>query len=158
MQEKKQLVHHTKEESKKTKMEAIDAKLSGSMLHTIEQLRQPGGSTWLGVMPLEKHGFNLNKGEFRDALLTETKAAFTGKGFAYPGYIKHGEVRVREFQDSDYDTITCDTDYHKLLKKKGNARHDSNVENIINDEPDINEDDNTDSNNEEYDDSGGNGN
>ena len=34
----------------------------------LEQLSQPGASSWLGAIPLESQGFNLNKGEFQDAL------------------------------------------------------------------------------------------
>ena len=35
---------------------------------TLEQHSEPGSSSWLGALPLRDHGFNLNKGEFRDAL------------------------------------------------------------------------------------------
>ena len=34
----------------------------------IEQLSEPGASSWLGALPIESHGFNLTKGEFQDAL------------------------------------------------------------------------------------------
>ena len=34
----------------------------------IEQLSQPGASTWLSALPLKEQGFNLNKGEFQDAM------------------------------------------------------------------------------------------
>ena len=51
------------------------------------------------------------------ALLKSTKDALTGKGFAYPGYVKDGEVRVRTFEFGPYEVITCDDDYKKLLAK-----------------------------------------
>ena len=35
---------------------------------TIEQLSEPGASSWLGALPLQEQGFNLTKGEFQDAL------------------------------------------------------------------------------------------
>ena len=35
---------------------------------SLEQLSQPGASSWLGALPLKSQGFNLNKGEFQDAL------------------------------------------------------------------------------------------
>ena len=34
----------------------------------LEQLSDPGASSWLGALPLQSQGFNLNKGEFQDAL------------------------------------------------------------------------------------------
>ena len=38
------------------------------MKRNLEQLREPGASSWLSARPLKEHGFNLNKGEFQDAL------------------------------------------------------------------------------------------
>ena len=35
---------------------------------SIEQLSEPGASSWLGALPLDTHGFNLTKSEFQDAL------------------------------------------------------------------------------------------
>lgn len=34
----------------------------------LEELSQPGASSWLGALPLSDQGFNLNKNEFQDAL------------------------------------------------------------------------------------------
>ena len=34
----------------------------------LEQLAEPGASSWLGAFPLKEHGFNLNKSEFQDAV------------------------------------------------------------------------------------------
>ena len=39
-----------------------------SMVRTIEQLSEPGASSWLGALPLESQGFNLTKAEFQDAM------------------------------------------------------------------------------------------
>ena len=39
-----------------------------SMQRNIEQLSEPGASSWLGALPLAEQGFNLTKGEFHDAL------------------------------------------------------------------------------------------
>ena len=33
-----------------------------------ELASEKGASSWLAVLPIEEHGFHLNKGEFRDAL------------------------------------------------------------------------------------------
>ena len=35
---------------------------------SLEQTSEAGASSWLGALPLQKHGFNLNKGEFQDSL------------------------------------------------------------------------------------------
>ena len=38
------------------------------MKRTLEQLAEPGASSWVGALPLKEHGFNLNKSEFNDAM------------------------------------------------------------------------------------------
>ena len=37
-----------------------------AMQRTIEQLSEPGASSWLAALPLESHSFNLTKAEFQD--------------------------------------------------------------------------------------------
>ena len=39
-----------------------------TMKKNLEQLAQPGASSWLSALPLKEQGFNLNKSEFQDAL------------------------------------------------------------------------------------------
>ena len=41
---------------------------SSETQRSLEQLSEPGASSWLGALPLETQGFNLTKGEFQDAL------------------------------------------------------------------------------------------
>jgi len=36
--------------------------------HNIEQLAEPGASSWLSAFPLKEQGFNLNESEFQDAI------------------------------------------------------------------------------------------
>ena len=43
------------------------------MQRTIEQLSEPGASSWLGALPLQEQGFNLTKAEFHDALALRYK-------------------------------------------------------------------------------------
>ena len=43
------------------------------MQRNIEQLSEPGASSWLGALPLQAQGFNLTKGEFQDALALRYK-------------------------------------------------------------------------------------
>ena len=38
------------------------------MQSNLEQLSEPGASSWLGALPLQDQDFNLTKGEFQDAL------------------------------------------------------------------------------------------
>ena len=43
-------------------------KQTTEMKRNLEQLSQPGASSWIGAIPLKDQGFNLNKSEFNDAL------------------------------------------------------------------------------------------
>jgi len=52
----------------KERIAAVDESLAPETRRIIHQCREPGASNWLSALPLEKHGFNLNKSEFRDAL------------------------------------------------------------------------------------------
>ena len=57
-----------KREQANIKANLVSASLSPETKRAIDQAKEPGASHWLSVLPLEKHGFNLNKGEFKDAL------------------------------------------------------------------------------------------
>ena len=52
----------------KQKQSNIKANQEPSMQRNLEQLSEPGASSWLGALPLQEQGFNLTKGEFQDAL------------------------------------------------------------------------------------------
>ena len=43
------------------KIEQVENSLPTETLRIIEQTKQPGASNWLSVLPLEEHGFSLNK-------------------------------------------------------------------------------------------------
>ena len=43
-------------------------KQTPDMRRNLKQVSERGDSSWLSARPLEKHGFNMNKGEFQDAL------------------------------------------------------------------------------------------
>ena len=55
-------------EKAKDKKKCIIANQSIEMKRTLEQLAEPGASSWVGALPLKDQGFNLNKSEFQDAL------------------------------------------------------------------------------------------
>ena len=46
----------------------IKSEQTTSCQRTLEQLSEPGASSWLGALPLQSEGLNLTKGEFQDAL------------------------------------------------------------------------------------------
>ena len=52
----------------KAKTAQITEQLSTRTRKNIEQVREPGASSWLNVLPLENHHLNLNKSDFKDAL------------------------------------------------------------------------------------------
>ena len=48
--------------------ENIRSSQEPNLQRKLEQLSEPGASSWLGALPLQEQGFNLTKGEFQDAL------------------------------------------------------------------------------------------
>ena len=46
----------------------LESKLPDVTKRAVEQAQLKGASSWLNVLPVEEHGFTLNKGEFRDAI------------------------------------------------------------------------------------------
>ena len=50
------------------KIEGVKLSQDANTQRVLEQLSEPGASSWLGALPLESQGFNLTKGEFQDAL------------------------------------------------------------------------------------------
>ena len=48
--------------------ESVEQSLDPSRLRALKQAQEKGASSWLCALPLKEHGFNLNKGEFRDAI------------------------------------------------------------------------------------------
>ena len=56
----------------KTRIEEMNNNIKQSqtlqMQRTLEQLSEPGASSWLGALPIQEQGFNLTKSEFHDAL------------------------------------------------------------------------------------------
>ena len=59
---------HLKENKIKGKIDDVRKQLKPENLHIFRQNRQAGASSWLNVLAVSEHGFNLNKNEFRDAI------------------------------------------------------------------------------------------
>ena len=57
-----------KSEALKQKSNLIDQSVPADVHRNLLQAREQGASSWLSALPLEKHGFALNKSEFRDAI------------------------------------------------------------------------------------------
>ena len=47
---------------------SVEQYLPSATQRAMHQAQDKGASSWLSALPLKEHGFNLNKGEFRDAL------------------------------------------------------------------------------------------
>ena len=58
----------SKAESQKQKINIIDQSMPAEVHRSVIHAREQGASSWLNALPLEKHGFVLNKLEFRDAI------------------------------------------------------------------------------------------
>ena len=52
----------------KEHLEKVKAEQNDEMKRNLEQITEPGASSWLGALPLTQYGFNLSRGEFQDAL------------------------------------------------------------------------------------------
>ena len=66
--QKKKDLKIQKDEQIKQKSESVYNSVSPDLQRTLQQSRDQGASSWLSALPLEKHGFFLNKSEFRDAM------------------------------------------------------------------------------------------
>ena len=59
---------HKHKSQEKENNNIIKVSQEPAMQRTIEQLSEPGASSWLAALPLESHSFNLTKAEFQDGL------------------------------------------------------------------------------------------
>ena len=55
-------------EAEEIRSNNLKAQQTPELQRALEQHSQPGASSWLGALPIAAQGFNLNKGEFQDAL------------------------------------------------------------------------------------------
>ncbi len=99
---------------------------------TIEQLSQPGASSWLGALPIQEKGFNLTKGKFHDALalrynrtvknlpsrcpcdapFTPTHALNCHRG----GFVNARHNNIRYFECSLLKTVVNDVECEPMLQ------------------------------------------
>ena len=50
----------------KQHLELVENQLDDNSKRALKQISEKGASSWLTVLPLKEHGFDLNKNEFRD--------------------------------------------------------------------------------------------
>ena len=62
----------------------IEEALPISTRHVIKQTKMVGASNWLNAITLAEHGFNLSKGEFRDALALRVNHSIKGLPITCP--------------------------------------------------------------------------
>ena len=58
----------SKERMNKAKLHNIKSKLSKEETYALNLASEKGSPSWLNALPLERYGFNLTKGEYRDGL------------------------------------------------------------------------------------------
>ena len=68
LREIKAKIRQEKGENLDEKAKTIREMLPVTKQRSMDLLNEKGSSSWLTVLPLKEHGFNLNKSEFRDAL------------------------------------------------------------------------------------------
>ena len=53
----------------KEKLDQVKGSVSGKTLRAVDLATQKGASSWLTVLPIRDMNFDLNKSEFRDAVI-----------------------------------------------------------------------------------------
>jgi hypothetical protein len=117
-------------ESQRT--EDVKAAQSPPTKRTLEQLSQPGASSWLGALPIKSQGLNLNKGEFHDALSLRYQKQIKNLPSNCPcgatfntthalnchlgGFVNARHDNIRDFECSLLKTIVHDVEREPLLQ------------------------------------------
>ena len=148
LEAKHEAVGKFKEVEKQNNTSIVDTQ-TPKMKRNIEQLSEPGASSWLSARPLKEHGFDLNKSEFQDALnlrydkplknlpskcpctkdYTITHAMDCHKG----GFVNKRHDSIRNFEAGLLKKVTNDVQIEPMLqpcngfqfKKSANIRPDA---------------------------------
>ena len=80
----------------KKKILTINSKFDDQTKKAIDDVSQPGASSWLNYIPLEQYGFSLNKAEFRDAILLRHEKELKGLPATCPCGQKYNTTDVVE--------------------------------------------------------------
>ena len=132
IKEIKQNRMHEVQQDKDEKSKAIIDTLSTETKRAIEQCKEKGGSSWLSVLPIQAHGFTLNKEEFRDAIAIRynTKVSnlptkcVCGKQFdpvhamncKKGGFVSIRHNNVRDFEASLLEKVCADVQIEPPLQ------------------------------------------
>ena len=149
----KQAARQAKVQKRQAMIEQGHSALTNNLKQIVEQTKQPGASSWLSALPLEKHNFNLNKGEFRDALALrygkhlDDLPAVCACGSAFdPVHAmnckKGGLVIVRHNNIRDYEakllSLVCkDVEIEPKLQSISNEQFSHSTDSSDNAHPDI---------------------
>ena len=134
-EERENVIKHQKKEkfvALKKKVDTIEKSIPKDTLRVLEQTNQPGASNWLSVLPLQEHGFVLNKREFRDALSLRYNLPIKGLPSQYPcgqkfnvthamnckrgGFISMRHNNIRDFQANLLTKVCKDVEVEPPLQ------------------------------------------
>ena len=113
-----------------------------NMQRNIEQLSEPGASSWLSALPLQEYGFNLTKSEFQDAIALRYNRQVKnlpskcpcGKTYSVThalnchlgGFVnaRHDQIRNLEctLLKSVVQDVECEPQLHPVINKTGYQR------------------------------------
>ena len=132
------LAFKDKQEKLKEKMANVSANLSTENKRHIDQAKEPGASSWLSALPLEKFNFNMNKSEFRDAVALRynkhlnnlpsycvcgTKFDVThAMNCKRGGFINARHNNIRDFEASLLNQVCTDVESEPPLQPLGNEQ------------------------------------
>ena len=85
---KSKATQHLKE-AEKQRIETITEAQEKTTKRTLDQLSEPGASSWLGALPLRSQGLNLTKGEFQDALAIRYDLTIKNLPSKCPPVVRH---------------------------------------------------------------------
>ena len=136
------------------RIESITSSQSPQTRRKLEQLSEPGASSWLGALPLQSQGFNLTKAEFHDALCLRYDKPLKNLPSKCPcdatftvnhalnchrgGFINARHNNIRDFECNLLKIVAHDVEAEPLLQPVTNREGYCRTANLKNDaRPDV---------------------
>ena len=129
-----------------TYTETVKNRQPDDLKRKLEQISEPGASSWVGALPLSQYGFDLNRGEFQDALAMRYNKPLKnlpskcpcGKKFSTThalncsnsGFIHARHDNVRDFEAQLLKTVCNDVEIEPPLQPVNNRSNFSRSANI----------------------------